>query len=44
MVDRYVRDLLVTGKGHNMDDLRYRFETFLGIPLEQPRPYAAQDA
>jgi hypothetical protein len=42
MVDKYVRDLLVTGKGHNMADLRYRFETYLGIPLAEPEPYAAQ--
>lgn len=39
MVDAYVRDLLVTGKAHNMNDLRYRFETFLGILLVEPPAY-----
>lgn len=39
MVDSYVRDLLVTGKGHNITDLRYRFQSRLGIPLEEPEPY-----
>lgn len=39
MVDSYSRDLLVTGKAHNMADLRYRFERFLGIPLDEPEPY-----
>lgn len=39
MVDKYVRDLLVTGTAHNLTDLRYRFEKFLGIPLEEPVPY-----
>ena len=39
MIDSYVRDLLVTGTAHNMTDLRYRFEQFLGIPLEEPEPY-----
>lgn len=27
MVDSYVRDLLVTGTPHSLDQLRYRFET-----------------
>lgn len=39
MVDSYSRDLLVTGRSHNMDDLRYRFERFLGIPLAEPAAY-----
>lgn len=44
MVDAYVRDLLITSKGHNMGDLRYRFETFLGIPLMEPEAYEAPAA
>lgn len=43
MVDNYVRDLLVTGTPHNMTDLRYRFEKFLGIPLSEPQPYEGAD-
>jgi hypothetical protein len=39
MVDSYVRDLLITGSIHQMPDLRYRFERFLGIPLPEPMPY-----
>lgn len=39
MVDVYVRDLLVTGTNHNLTDLRYRFEKYLGVPLEEPEPY-----
>lgn len=39
MIDAYVRDLLITGTIHNMTDLRYRFEQFLGIPLVEPEPY-----
>lgn len=42
MVDQYVRDLLVVGKPHNMSDLRYRFEKFLGITLAEPVPYEGQ--
>lgn len=32
MLDQYVRDLLITGTSHDVDELRYRFETRLGIP------------
>lgn len=39
MVDAYVRDLLITGTHHNLSDLRYRFETYLGVPLAEPEPY-----
>lgn len=39
MVDQYVRDLLVTGTAHNLTDLRYRFESYLGISLAEPEPY-----
>lgn len=39
MVDSYVRDLLVTGTGHRLTELRYRFETYLGVPLAEPVPY-----
>lgn len=39
MMDSYVRDLLLTGTPHRLPELRYRFESFLGIPLEEPEPY-----
>jgi hypothetical protein len=39
MIDSYVRDLLITGTMHDLSELRYRFEAFLGIPLEEPEPY-----
>lgn len=34
MVDSYVRDLLVTGTAHSFEELRYRFNRFLGVPVE----------
>lgn len=34
MLDSYVKDLLVTGTGHALAELRYRFEAFLGISVE----------
>lgn len=33
MLDEYVRDLLVTGQPHRPAELRYRFETRLGVAL-----------
>lgn len=39
MLDAYVRDLLITGTGHSLTDLRYRFEAFLGITLAESEPY-----
>ena len=42
MVDTYVRDLLITGTAHNISDLRYRFERYLGIPLADPMPYSPE--
>lgn len=39
MLDKYVRDLLLTGTEHRVGELRYRFETFLGIELAEPVPY-----
>ena len=33
MIDSYVRDLLVTGTDHKVEELRYRFEKFLGVPI-----------
>lgn len=39
MMDSYVRDLLITGTAHSIEDLRYRFERFLGIDLTDPEPY-----
>jgi len=35
-LDQYVRDLLVTGTGHQLGELRYRFEAHLGISLQPP--------
>lgn len=39
MMDSYARDLLITGTAHKMNDLRYRFERFLGVPLPDFEPY-----
>lgn len=39
MLDQYVRDLAITGTAHTLDDLRYRFEAVLGIPLTDLQPY-----
>lgn len=39
MLDTYIQDLLVTGTAHNLTDLRYRMEKFLGVPLAEPEPY-----
>lgn len=36
-LDRYATDLLITGTKHNIDELRYRFETVLGIEVPSPR-------
>lgn len=33
MLDQYVRDLLITLTPHQLGELRYRFEKYLGIPL-----------
>jgi hypothetical protein len=33
MLDRYARDLLITGVKHNQVDLRYRFEKVLSIRI-----------
>lgn len=44
MMDSYVRDLLVTGTAHNITDLRYRFESRLGLSLHEPEPYEPQRA
>lgn len=44
MLDAYVRDLLVTGNRHNLDDLRYRFEAYLGVAVPNPaEPYIPED-
>lgn len=43
MLDRYCRDLLLTNTGHSTDELRYRFEAILGLPLADPRE-VQQDA
>lgn len=36
MLDEYVRDLLITGTPHSLDELRYRFSERLGIPFPEP--------
>lgn len=33
MIDGYVRDLLITGTPHSIDELRYRMGRFLGVAL-----------
>lgn len=35
MLDDYTRDLLVTGRKHNLDDLRYRFESRLHVAVKE---------
>lgn len=35
MLDRYASDLLITGTAHNLVDLRYRFESVLGITIPE---------
>lgn len=34
MLDDYIRDLLITGRRHNLDELRYRFETRLHVAVK----------
>lgn len=42
MIDSYVRDLLVTSTPHRLDELRYRFDEFLGVSLPVPsRSYSS---
>jgi hypothetical protein len=33
MLDSYVHDLVITGTPHSLNQLRYRFETRLGLPV-----------
>jgi len=33
MLDEYAHDLVVTGTEHSVDQLRYRFESRLGLPV-----------
>lgn len=33
ILDRYVRDLLLTGTGHAVEELRYRLGAYLGVPV-----------
>ena len=35
-LDAYTGDLLITGTAHSIDELRYRFETVLGIEVPAP--------
>lgn len=45
MLDKYVRDLLITGTPHDLGELRYRFESYLGIELAAPsKPYTPPGA
>ena len=38
MLDSYVRDLVITGTVHTLDELEYRFSTRLNLPVrEVPR-------
>lgn len=39
MLDKYVRDLCITGTGHALTELRYRFEAYLGISVAESEPY-----
>lgn len=40
MMDDYVRDLLLTGRAHNLDDLCYRFSSRLSIQIvPHTQPY-----
>lgn len=39
VLDCYVRDLLLTGTGHALPELRYRFKAYLGIDLPAVAPY-----
>lgn len=39
MLDDYARDLLITGTQHDLSELRYRFESRLGIIVPAPEPY-----
>lgn len=44
MLDSYVRDLLITGTPHDLEELRYRFSTRLGIDVPPPpEPYEPRD-
>ena len=41
MLGKYAEDLLITGTGHSVTELRYRFEAFLGLavpPHHSERP------
>lgn len=38
-LNRYATDLLITGTAHDIDELRYRFETVLGIEVPSPRSH-----
>lgn len=35
MLDEYVRDLIITGTPHSLDELRYRFSDRLSIPFPE---------
>jgi hypothetical protein len=37
-LDSYTSDLLITGTAHNVEELRYRFRTVLGLDLTGPMP------
>lgn len=37
MLDSYVHDLVITGSPHSLEELRYRFESRLGLPVYDHR-------
>lgn len=44
MIDQYVRDLLITGTPHRLEELRYRFERLLGVVPEPSDPFVPEVA
>lgn len=38
-LDKYATDLLITGTPHDVNELRYRFSTVLGIDVPAPQGY-----
>lgn len=42
MLDRYVRDLAITGTPHTLDELEYRFIAQLGMPVFSPNQQEAR--
>jgi hypothetical protein len=42
LLDTYVRDLAITGTGHQLPELRYRFTAHLGISVQEPVTHTAE--